>query len=365
MNKKSLAISFVVGAAISAVGLYYAFLQVPIDTLGQYLREVNYWWLIPATGVVAITFVLRTVRWQLIMRSIHRLDFSDAYHPLIMGFGANCILPGRVGELVRPALMKREKKVPFFGVFATVATERVFDLAVLLALLVGTMAFIEVDPGRVVQFAGYELDKGTLENVAAGMVRLAAVLLVGMILVSVTTTRQLIQRMVMWSPSALFFLPGALKEKLRQAVSRRVVDVIHGIAKGFALLHSAPLIAACAGLTILIWVFSGAIYWVVGLGTPDVGLDFPQFMAVMVLVCFFIALPSVPGFWGLWEAGGMFAMGLFGVPAREALGFTLVCHVVQIFPVIVAGLVSAVIKGVSIWQVVAVEEDAEGGEAPA
>jgi len=87
------------------------------------------------------------------------------------------------------------------------------------------------------------------------------------------------------------------------------------------------------------------------LGSPGVGLSFLELTAVMVIVCFFIALPSVPGFWGLWEAGGVFAMALFGVPAKEAAGFTLVNHAVQMFPVILVGLISAILTGVNVLQV--------------
>jgi hypothetical protein len=73
--------------------------------------------------------------------------------------------------------------------------------------------------------------------------------------------------------------------------------------------------------------------------------------AVMVIICLFIALPSVPGYWGLWEAGGVFAMSLFGIPENAAAGFTLANHAVQLFPVIIVGFISAVITSVNIWQV--------------
>jgi hypothetical protein len=71
----------------------------------------------------------------------------------------------------------------------------------------------------------------------------------------------------------------------------------------------------------------------------------------MVIICFFIALPSVPGFWGLWEAGGVFALSLLGISAKEAAGFTLASHAVQMIPVILVGFVSAVLTGVNIWRV--------------
>ena len=64
------------------------------------------------------------------------------------------------------------------------------------------------------------------------------------------------------------------------------------------------------------------------------------------MICFFISLPFVSGFWGLWEAGGVFALTIFGIDTNDAAGYTLVNHAVQIFPVIIAGLISAVLTGI-------------------
>ena len=50
-------------------------------------------------------------------------------------------------------------------------------------------------------------------------------------------------------------------------------------------------------------------------------------------------------------AWGVFAMLLFGVSFKDAAGFTLASHAIQLFPVILVGLVSALITGVNIWQV--------------
>ena len=69
---------------------------------------------------------------------------------------------------------------------------------------------------------------------------------------------------------------------------------------------------------------------------------------MMVIICFFISLPSVPGWWGLWEAGGVFALSLFGISAKDAAGFTLANHAIQVIPVILIGIVSAMILSVNI-----------------
>ena len=66
---------------------------------------------------------------------------------------------------------------------------------------------------------------------------------------------------------------------------------------------------------------------------------------MMVIICFFIALPSVPGYWGLWEAAGVFALSIFGIGKEQAAGFTLFNHAVQILPLIPAGCISSLLIG--------------------
>jgi uncharacterized membrane protein YbhN (UPF0104 family) len=116
-------------------------------------------------------------------------------------------------------------------------------------------------------------------------------------------------------------------------------------------VYSPLRLLGCVVLTILIWALTVFSYYVFALGCPGVELTLWELTTVMVVICFFIALPSVPGFWGLWEAGGVFALSLFGVLNRDAAGFTLVNHAVQIFPVILIGMISALVTSVNIFKV--------------
>ena len=110
-------------------------------------------------------------------------------------------------------------------------------------------------------------------------------------------------------------------------------------------------ILLCLGFSFFIWVVNALSYYVMALGCPGLlHLSLFEITATMIIICFFIALPSVPGFWGLWEAGGVFALSLFAVAPKDAAGFALASHAAQMFPVIIAGLVSALVYGVNIKQ---------------
>ena len=127
--------------------------------------------------------------------------------------------------------------------------------------------------------------------------------------------------------------------------------MIDNVASGFALVRRPSKMAACLLISALVWCVNAGAFYAMSLGCPGVPLGFLELFAVMIIICYFIALPSVPGFWGIWEAGGVFDLALFGVAENAAAGYTLANHAVQIVPVILAGLVSAVIAGVNIFSV--------------
>ena len=77
-------------------------------------------------------------------------------------------------------------------------------------------------------------------------------------------------------------------------------------------------------------------------------MTFQEVFTMMIIICFVIALPSVPGYWGIWEAGGLFALTIFGISNEAAAGYTLVNHAVQLLPIILLGFVSAFTTGINV-----------------
>lgn len=348
--KKRLVISLAAGLLLSVCGLYLAFRNVPFVDLFSYFASINYGWLVPSLLLIMLSFLLRALRWQIIVNSTLRIGFRAAFHPLMIAFMINCVLPGRIGELARPVILKKREKLPFSTGLATVAAERAFDVSLLILLFLIVVSLVKIDPDIRISFGTYVLNSETLALITTGLIRLSLVMIAGMILVSVRVTRDFVARLILYAPQLLFFTGNALKDRLTESFGKPVIRLMENFASGFELIKSPLALLACFGLSILVWTTSALSYYVFSLGCPGVELSLPEMAAVMVIICMFIALPSVPGYWGLWEAGGMFAMTLFGATAREAAGFTLANHAMQIFPVIAVGMISAVLTGVNIWR---------------
>ncbi len=149
-------------------------------------------------------------------------------------------------------------------------------------------------------------------------------------------------------PDLFFFLSSSSKKRIEEKICIPFQGVIENFSAGLLLVRHPVRILICFILTAVIWILTALSYYLLALGCPGIDLSFMELSAVMIIVCFFIALPSAPGFWGLWEAGGIFAMSLFGISSIDAAGYTITNHVIQMLPVIIAGLVSAAITGISI-----------------
>ncbi len=349
---KKRAATLTAGIAISIATLYLAFRNVPFRELVAYMRTIRYLWVIPSVAVVALSFLLRALRWQIILTAANRpVSFWRAFHPLMIGFMLNCVAPGRVGEVARPIVLQKKEAVPFTTGLATVAAERLFDVILLIVFFSTVMTLVDIDPNISLSFGGYELNRAALEMVFSGMVKLSFVLIAGIIAVSVSFTRRYIIRVMEKLPGFFFFTGISFQDKIRQRIIIPLIRIVENIAGGFSLIRFPRSIFLCLALSLLIWVLSALSYYLMMLGSPGIGLSFSEISTVMIIVCFFIALPSAPGFWGLWEAGGVFALSLFGVSSTDAAGFTLANHAVQMFPVILVGWISALIASVDIRRI--------------
>ena len=347
MNKK-MTFSVMGGVLLSAGALYFAFKNVPFTELLRYLASINYFWVLPVTLVSLFSFVLRAVRWRIILEPTRHIGFWHVFHPMMIGFMINCVLPGRLGEIARPLILQQKENIPFATGLATVVTERVFDVILLILLFMITAGALQTNPEQNIVFGTYQLNRDTLLAVFDAMLKLGAVLIGGVAIFSCTRARELIYAAIFCLPSLFFFAGQRFKISVKKKICEPAVHILKNLAQGFNLIQYPKKFFLCLILSVLIWGAQALSYYLFSLGSPGINLTYFEMMTVMVIVCFFISLPSVPGWWGLWEAGGVFALSLFGVSAKNAAGFTLANHAIQVFPVILIGMVSAVIFSVNI-----------------
>lgn len=348
-SRSTVVISFAASVVVSAVAMYAALRNVPFRELLDSFASFKLVWILPAVIVILTAFGLRAVRWGIILRNIRPLGFWQLFHPMMVGFMLNCILPGRVGELARPAILRQKEKIPFASGLATILAERVFDISFLLLFLAITLSAVHIDPHYGVRMGGYHLNRQTLVDIGFDLVQLIVVLLIGVVLVSFAKIRRLLAALILRLPRLLGWLPAPVGRWVERRLCHPLVGLMENVAEGLELVKDPMRLTLCLLLSLVIWLLFGLSFFLLAQASAGVAsLSFLQILAMMVIVMILIALPSVPGFWGVWEAGGVFALSLFGINSRQASAYTLISHAVQMLPVIAVGFISAYAAGIDL-----------------
>jgi hypothetical protein len=361
-QNRRILLSLFIGIAFSGAAVFVSFKNVPLAQLLDYMETIDLRWVVPSILLGLAGYLVRVIRWQVILKPVKKIGFWHTYHPLTIAFMINCVLPGRVGELARPAILYKRDKVAFSKGLATVGVERIFDLIALLVLFVFVMSRIDINPDLSLAFNGYRINRDTLQTIWTGMLKAGIVLICLIVALMLPAARSALSRFVSWLPYPLFFMPDHYRRDLGVRLHARTQVVLDNIALGFEVLKSPAKIIVCFVLSLAVWMLVFWSFYVLTLGCRGVNITFLQASAVTMFICFFIMLPSVPGFWGIWEIGGIYGLMIFGVPKVLAAGATLAFHAFQIIPVILLGMISAWVTGVNILQAGLHSRDSLPGE---
>ena len=127
--------------------------------------------LLAGVALTLVAYLLRVERWRHLLRPIGRARFSSAFRATVIGFAVNTLLPGRVGEVVRPFVLARREHLSATATFATIVVERLLDLLVICLIVASFVALF----GPQMSAGSVEL-LDTMETAAllAGIVAISA-----------------------------------------------------------------------------------------------------------------------------------------------------------------------------------------------
>jgi len=254
-------------------------------------------------GASWLSYYVRAQRWRVLLRPVGEVPLYPALSATVVGFGATMVMPLRVGELVRPALLARRVGIRMSAAFSSVVLERLFDMLLVI------LCFLPV--GLLYPIPGY------LKRTAAALAILACA---GFIVLLV------MQRNQARAEAALDWLlarvPTRLAHRLRP-IAEGFLHGLGGLADGWTVVLVLAYSACLWGVITLTYLLA-----LLALDIPVPSLVATS-LATMVIVAAFVFLPQAPGFVGTWQAGCVLALGLFGVPKEQAVGYSLLTWTIQ------------------------------------
>ncbi|HEU0078995.1 MAG TPA: lysylphosphatidylglycerol synthase transmembrane domain-containing protein, partial [Longimicrobiaceae bacterium] len=235
------------------------------------------------------------------------------------GFAANNLLPARVGEFARAFSLGRLAGVPIGAVFASLVMERVFDGMVIVGLLFASMAAPSFP--ATAEIGG--VDPRVAARVVAGVTGALALFLFLLAAAperSVSVAERVADRV----------LPPSMR--------RPLVDALHSFLGGLGILRDPRLLLVSFAWALAQWLFLALSFWLAFRAFGITQVPFAGAVFLQSLVSLAVAVPSSPGFFGPWEAGAKLGLGLWGVPAGQAVSFAIGFHIGGFIPVTLIGL---------------------------
>jgi hypothetical protein len=254
------------------------------------LTWASFWpYLAGYLALLAVTHFCRAWRWNNLLAPIGvRLSPARLLAISSVGFMAILALPARLGEFVRPALIRQKGKVSAAAALGTVAVERIVD-----GLLVSIFVFAALFARR-----GPDAPDWMMPTAYAALAVFTAATI---FLVFALRWPDRTVKTAVAMTFARRFAPG---------LAAKLEEKLHSMIRGFLVLKDARNLAVFLIWSVAYWIANGFSLWILARGF---GLDLPVLaaFATMGLVAVGITLPNSPGLTGQYQYFTSLGLGLY------------------------------------------------------
>lgn len=277
------------------------------------ITGANPLWILGGIAMLFLTYVVRTIRWLVLLEPIGPAKFVNAFRTTVLGFAVTAALPGRLGEIVRPYLLARREGFRPSSAFATIIVERLLDIAAVCLLFAFALPIAGANVAREVRMSGV-----VFATAAVG----------GLILLFVLAGH----------PERLRGLAERWSRRLPPRAGNAVTHFVQTFAEGLKVMRSPGHLAVAALWSVPVWVTIAAGVWFT---SRAFDLTFSFVGSFLVVGCLMVGVAApTPGGAGGFHYMYMTAVTLFfGANEDVARAAAFVLHAVSFGPVTVVGLI--------------------------
>lgn len=296
------------------------------------------WWTVPVylVPLAAMTY-FRAVRWRFLLRSTAPEGIGRARLVAVslVGFAGILLLPFRLGEFVRPAMLHEKGKVSFTAATGTIVAERIIDgtyLSLLLVFALLVTPTVHPLPEKVV---GLPI---TVAQARGYAYLTAAGFIIGFAVIAVYYYARDFAKRATLATFGLVSRP--LAEKLADAAEK--------LAHGFDFFGSLRNAGGFMFETTLYWFINAAGMWFLAWGAGLVHADgtgpsYLEAIAMMGMLGVTILIPGPPGLLGIFQAGMFCGMTLYfpaDIVQERGAVYAFLLFMVQMPATLLAGAIA-------------------------
>jgi uncharacterized protein (TIRG00374 family) len=291
--------SWAISILVAAVLLYFSLRGVEWGAVWRTIANAHARYLVFALATCSTSFFMRALRWRILLNAEGQLPVSTVFWGNMAGYLGNAFLPARAGELLRSLLMSRHGALSKAYVLTTALAERLADV---IALVLWS---------SLILLGGVNPKPQWLTDVSGTMAIVAGI---GAFAIAVVPhARGLVEGMLMRLPLGRFRKP--------------LLTLAEQVLLGLRAFHQWFRFLGFAAFTVAIWLTDAVTAMVVGRALQ---LSIPFSVAMLLLTALGLssALPSTPGYVGIFQFVTVSVLGPFGIGRDSALAFILIFQAV-------------------------------------
>lgn len=331
------------GVLLSVIFMVYALWGVDFQELWHTLAGADPLWVTLGVIFMLLALICRSLRWRVLMAPIVQVSVLDVNAFSMIGQMFNALLPAKLGEVARTALVSRQYRVSLGAVLSTVAADRLLDMTSLVLLtLILPLSFSL--PG--------ELAVVVMGTAGAATGALAALAVIVRLRNGPERFGVLVARAATWGLGVLR-VPRAAGRAA--ALGAWVEHFLESFRAGVVYLADRRRLAVSVAYTAAAWALAVAYATciLVAVGAFD-RLPPTAGLVVTITTNVSAAAPSTPGNWGLYEGfakAGFALMGAAETLKPQMIGYAILAHSTWYFGVIIFGFLSLAYQGLSLADV--------------
>lgn len=292
------------------------------------IASANPLWLFAGLGVNFLALLSRALRWRLVLDPDQPPPLYPTFFSTSVGFMCSALLPVRVGDVVRPALLSRRTDIRFSTALGTVLTERLLDLSSILILF---LAFTLLSQGTTLE-PGKRIFLRTAGTAAA-----ALFLILITFVVAVARFRDRAR---------------AVHLRVARAIPVRFrgsfINLFDSFSHSLRLPANRQAMLRVLLLTGMIWLCLTSQFLFVMRAFGHV-LPYRAAFLVTAMSVLGFAIPTPGGVGGFHKAVQLVLVGFYGFGINASVAITLVYHLVGTLPVVATGTSLFLREGLS-WR---------------
>ena len=279
---------------VATLCLYFAFKQVNLEDINRAISNSNFYYILIALLTTYITFILRSIRWKILLDSPSNLKLNKYISTTHIGYFLNNILPFRAGDLGRAKLLSNHSnQIRFSFLLGSLVAEKIIDL-----WMIGFFSIYLI-------FFGF--------NDVLGLTFSLGILLLYII------------------TSLIIFGNNSVINKIKNqfSITKNFVD-------GYLLVSKNKL--KLGAVSMLLWC-SFVVYMVALLKSINIHLSFEQYIGITIITGIVTSLPIAPAAIGTYHLAVIYFLSLYGIGVEQSQTAAILLHSIFLLYTIILGYI--------------------------